>query len=137
MALATQRVSAHAAPGMAAAATARPVTGGRNVASTREHIEEMGFSSQIGVNDNAYMRYEDDLGFDTRRESEHRQQGYTPLLYRTQMGFQVEAAEERTDGGGGKVFLTELMHGVGAYEQTMRVTTPGMVKAGSVLNYLY
>ncbi len=137
MALAAQRVSAHAAPGMAAAATARPVSGGRNVASVREAIEESGFSAQIGVNDNAFLRYEDELEFDTRGDGRQPQQGYTPLLYRTQMGFQVEAAEEQSEGGGGKLFLAELMHGVGAYEQTMRVTTPGMVKAGSVLNYLY
>lgn len=137
MALATHRVSAHAAPGMAAAATARPVSGGRNVASVRETIEESGFSAQIGVNDNASFRYEDELEFDTRGEKRHQQEGYTPLLFRTQLGFQVEAAEERADSGGGSVFLAELMHGVGAYEQTMRATTPGMVKAGSVLNYLY
>lgn len=136
MALSTQKVSAHAAPGMAAAATARSVAGGRNVASARDHIEGAGFATQIGVSDNAYLRYEDDLDFDSRGERQQHKD-YTPLLYRTQLGFQVNAVDETADAGGGRTFLAELTTGVGAYEHTMRVTTPGMVKAGSVLNYLY
>lgn len=137
MALATNRVTATAAPGMAAAATARPVSGGRNVASVRDEVEGSGFSPQIGVNDNSLLRYEDDLQFNSGNQGQQQREDYTPLMFRSVIGFQVEEAEQGTDSGGGRVFLADLMSGVGAYEQTMRVTTPGMVKAGSVLNYLY
>lgn len=122
---------------MAAAATARPISGGRNVASVRDHVDELGFSNHVGLNDNGLLRYEDELAFDTKGEKREHQDAYTPLMFRTQLGFQVEQAEETLGATSGGTFLSELMTGVGAYEQTLRVTTPGMVKAGSVLNYLY
>lgn len=141
MALGTHRVSALAAPGMTAAATARSASGGRNVASvSRNPLEEAGFSAQVGLNDNAFLRYEDDQGFDVTQDQGDPQRSNTPYMFRMASGFQVDEAEEALDGRGGSgesVFRSLLTSGIGTYEQTMRITTPGTVKPGSVLNYLY
>ncbi|MGE5547936.1 MAG: hypothetical protein ACM33T_13615 [Solirubrobacterales bacterium] len=139
MALGTNKVASFAAPGMAAAATARPVSGGRNVASaTGQPLEGSGFSQQIGVNDNALLRYEDDLGFDSGDKGQQQQEAYTPLLSRAAAGFRVDEAEEELNSTAPpRLFLAEVMRGVGVYEHNMRVTTPGTVKPGSVLNFLF
>lgn len=138
MALGSNRVSAIASPGMAAAATARPVSGGRNVASvTSGPIEESSFSSQIGVNDNRMWRSDEEYEFDFQGE-EKRQAYGTPFLIRSSNGFKVDEAEEATDAGGnGRVFLTEVLRGIGVYENNMRAISPGTVRPGSVLNFRY
>ncbi|MBI2241186.1 MAG: hypothetical protein HYU59_10345 [Magnetospirillum gryphiswaldense] len=138
MALGTHKVSALATPGMSAAATARPASGGRNVASVSSTSpEEAVFSSQIGVNDNRLLRYDDelDLGFSDQRDPDSR--GSTPFMSKAASSFQAELADEATGGGSASVFMDYVMRGVGTYEHNMRVTTPGSVRPGSVLNYLY
>jgi hypothetical protein len=122
---------------MAAAATARPISGGRNVASvTGGPLEASGFSEQIGVNDNRMWRYDDEREFDF--EGEGQQQKYaTPFIIRSSNGFKVDEAEEATDPGSGYAFLNEILRGVGVYENNMRVISPGAVRRGSVLNFRY
>lgn len=136
MALNSSKVSAFASPGMAAAATARPVSGGRNVASaSTAPLEGVGFSPQIGVNDNRLWRYDDEAEFESQSENQPQQRG-TPFIIRSAGGFKVELAEEAAaDTGGGRFFLSELMHGIGVYEFNTRITTPGAVRPGSVFNY--
>jgi hypothetical protein len=135
MALSTSRVSANASPGMAAAATARPVSGGRNVASVNSKpVDELGFSQHIGVNDNGLWRYDEETQFESDGEGQPQQRG-TPFIIRAATGFKVDLADEATDPGGGGRLLSEVMRGVGVYEFNMRVTTPGAVKPGSVFNY--
>lgn len=137
MALGTNKVSALASPGMAAATAARPATGGRNVASVSgAPAEEAVFSSQIGVNDNRLFRYDDEMDFGTggQREPDRRS---TPFVARAASGFAAEVAEEATGTSGATMFMDYVVRGVGTYEHNMRVTTPGMVRPGSVLNYLY
>lgn len=135
MALSSNRVSANASPGMAAAATARPASGGRNVASVNSKpLEEIGFGQHIGVNDNDLWRYDDETSFDFQGEDQPRERA-TPLISRAATGFKLEQADESGDAGGGRLFLAELMHGIGIYEFNMRITTPGAVRPGSVLNY--
>lgn len=139
MALGTHRVTAVSAPGMAAAATSRVASGGRNVASvSRGPIEPSNFSNEIGVNDNAYTRYEDelDLSFREKKQEEARRE-YTPLMSRQANGFKVDEAEEMLGDGGYGLFRTEVMRGVGLYERTLSVTARGAVKRGSILNYMY
>lgn len=137
MALNTSRVSAIASPGMAAAATARPASGGRNVASVGAGVEGAGFSPQIGVNDNRLWRYDDEQEFDFEGEQQ-RQKSATPFVNRAAGGFKVDLAEEAGESGaGGRVFLGEVLRGIGVYEYNMRVTTPGAVRPGSVLNFRY
>lgn len=138
MALSTNRVSAFASPGMAAAATARPASGGRNVASVGGGVEGAGFSPQIGVNDNRLWRYDDEQEFDFEGEQQQRRESATPFVNRAAGGFKVDQAEEAGDAGvGGRVFLGEVLRGIGVYEYNMRVTTPGAVRPGSVLNFRY
>lgn len=137
MALGTHKVSALATPGMSAAATARPASGGRNVASVSSTApEEAVFSSQIGVSDNRLLRYDEelDLGFSDHRDSDARG---TPFMSKAASSFQAELADEATGGGSSSLFMDYVMRGVGTYEHNMRVTTPGSVRPGSVLNYLY
>lgn len=137
MALGTHKVSALATPGMSAAATARPASGGRNVASVSSTApEEAVFSSQIGVSDNRLLRYDEelDLGFSDHRDSDARG---TPFMSRAASSFQAELADEASGGGSSSLFMDYVMRGVGTYEHNMRVTTPGSVRPGSVLNYLY
>lgn len=137
MALGTNKVSAIASPGMAAAATARPASGGRNVASVGAGVESSGFSPQIGVNDNRLWRFDEESQFE-REPGQQQQQQATPFVVRASNGFKVEEAEEATDAGGtGKVFLDTVLRGIGIYELNMRRTTPGAVRPGSVLNYRY
>jgi len=122
---------------MSAAATARPASGGRNVASVSSTApEEAVFSSQIGVNDNRLLRYDEELDLSF---SEHRDPDAhgTPFMSKAASSFQAELADEATGGGSSSVFMDYVMRGVGTYEHNMRVTTPGSVRPGSVLNYLY
>jgi hypothetical protein len=138
MALGTGKVSAIASPGMAAAATARPISGGRNVASvTGGPLEEMGFSSQIGVNDNRMWRYDDEREFDSEDEGQSQQRA-TPFIIRSTNGFRVDEADEATaDSSTGYTFLDEILRGIGVYENNMRVISPGAVRRGSVLNFRF
>ncbi|MBR9973529.1 hypothetical protein [Magnetospirillum sulfuroxidans] len=137
MALGTNKVSALATPGMTAAATARPASGGRNVASVNGGpAEAAGFSSQIGVNDNRLLRYDDELDFGFSEHHEPGQQG-TPFMSRLASSFQADLADEAVGGGSSGIFMDYVMRGVGTYEHNMRVTTPGSVRPGSVINYMY
>lgn len=137
MALGTNKVSALATPGMTAAATARPASGGRNVASASGGpAEAVGFSSQIGVNDNRLLRYDEELDFGFSEQHEPDRQG-TPFMSRLASGFQADLADEAVGGDSSGIFMDYVMRGVGTYEHNMRVTTPGSVRPGSVLNYLY
>jgi hypothetical protein len=138
MALGTNKVSAMGSPGMSAAATARPASGGRNVAtSSGAPLESAIFSPQIGINDNRLLRYDEEMRFgaDDRREPE---QHATPFIIRATNAFKAEEVDEVINGGSGEgSFLGMVMRGVGTYERNMRVTTPGAVRPGSVLNYVY
>lgn len=137
MALGTSKVTALATPGMTAAATARPASGGRNVASVSgAAAEESVFSSQIGVSDNRLLRYDDELDFGFSEHHQQEQAG-TPFMARSASSFQAELADEASGGGSSNLFMDYVTRGVGTYEHNMRVTTPGSVRPGSVLNYLY
>lgn len=135
MALGTNKLSAIASPGMAAAATARTVSGGRNVASVGRGVEESGFSPQIEINDNRMWRFDDERTFDFNRERRREEQA-TPFIARSYNGFRVEDAEDVGDtGGAGRVFLDTLIRAIGIYEANMRLFTPGAMRPGSVLNF--
>lgn len=125
-----------ASPGMAAAATARPASGGRNVASVSGPAEGAGFSAQIGVNDNRLLRYDDEFSFDSHDQKQQQQWG-TPLIVQAATGFQVEVTEAASTNDNMGKFLDYVMRGVATYEQNMRITTPGAVRPGSVMNYLF
>jgi hypothetical protein len=137
MALNTNRVTSLATPGIAAAATGRPMSGGRNVAgASGQPLEAMGFAADIGISDNRLLRYDDDLHFDFNQQGETGHRG-TPFIVRSAAGFRAEAVDEVSNGDGGETFLSMVMQGVGTYERNMRVTAPGAVRPGSVMNYQY
>lgn len=136
MALGTNRVSAMASPGMAAAATARPASGGRNVASVSGPAEGAGFSPQIGVNDNRLLRYDDEFSFDSKDQQQQQKQWGTPFIVQAATGFQVEMNEGTTNDNMA-AFRDYITRSLATYEQNMRVTTPGAVRPGSVMNYLF
>lgn len=135
MALGTSKVSAIASPGMAAAATARPASGGRNVASVGRGVEGADFSPQIEINDNRLWRFDEEREFDSDREQNKKEQA-TPFISRSYNGFKVGETEETADSGGaGRVFMDTMIRAIGIYEANIRLTTPGAVRPGSVLNY--
>lgn len=139
MALGTNKIGAVAQPGVAAAATTRPLSGGRNVASqAASAIEAIDFTQHIGVNDNAILRRDLEMGFGGEgRRNRDEGDGATPFVFRAAAAFQVDEVEETMAQYEGGTFLAQVMQGVGAYEANLRVTTPGTVRPGSVLNYLY
>lgn len=139
MALGTNKIgTVSATPGVAAAATARPLSGGRNVSSPQA-VEGMSFAPHIGVSDQNIWRHDEEMSFgqgDGRRQQD--QPSFTPLINRAAFAFQVDDVDQASEAAGPpKMFLTDVMRAVGAYENYMRLTTPGTVKPGSVLNYLY
>lgn len=137
MALNTSRVTSIANPGVTAAATARPASGGRNVASqSASPLEESGFSPQIGNHENRLLRYDEEMRFDFSDNPEPEKRG-TPFVMRADAGFKAETVDQATQPSRAGVFLDMLARGVSTYERTMRVTMPGAVRPGSVMNYLY
>lgn len=137
MALNTSRVTSLATPGIAAAATGRPMSGGRNVAgATGQPLEAMGFAADIGISDNRLLRYDDDLHFDFSQQGEPEHRG-TPFIIRSASGFKAEAVDEATNTDADGTFLSMVVLGVSTYERNMRVTAPGAVRPGSVMNYQY
>lgn len=136
MALNSNRVTTLATPGLAAAATGRPASGGRNVATANGlPLEAAGFSPQIGINDNRLLRYEEDLHFEFGDQPQSQPRG-TPFVIRAATGFKAETAEEAAGGETGGVFLSMVLRGIGTYERNMRVTSGETVRPGSVMNYL-
>ncbi|HTH16662.1 MAG TPA: hypothetical protein VL974_08425 [Magnetospirillum sp.] len=137
MALGTGRVSAVAAPGMAAAATARPLSGGRNVASVSGGVEGADFSPQIGVDDNRLWRYDDEQTPDFGQQKKQDDQA-TPFVSRLATAFQVGDTEESTEAGGaGRISLFQMIYGIAMYEANLKITMAGGVRPGSVLNSLF
>ncbi len=136
MALNASKVSANAAPSMVAAATARPASGGRNVASSRDPLEEVGFSAQVGISDNKLWRYDEETQFDADGESNPQNRDRPFFIMPLRPVFMAETVEEAGElAGSERVFLSAVLRGIGVYEAYMRITTPGGVRTGSVLNY--
>ena len=140
MALSTRQVGSATASSIAAA-TARVGNGGRNVASnTRADVEKMDFSPQLGVNEESMLRFQQEAGQtnpDGRRQSRDQSRGFTPLLARNAFAASLDNPDEANSDGSPKLFLDQVMRGIGTYEENMRVTSPAAVKPGSVMNYLF
>ena len=49
----------------------------------------------------------------------------------------MDSTDETNADGSPKLFLNDVMRGIGTYEENMRVTSPAAVKPGSVMNYLF
>jgi hypothetical protein len=139
MALGTTKISATTGAGIAAATAGRLVSGGRNVASSsRAEIESLNLGAQIGVNDESLLRFHEDpqLNPDGKRRRDSRDGSFTPLTSRGAPSLRFETPDEADDAGDFRLFLTDVLRGVGTYEANMRITAPGTVKPGAVMNYL-
>ena len=138
MALSASRISAVAGNGLAAAATARPISGGRGIASaTLSPVENSEFSSNIGVNDNAILHYDDQGGLDSDGRRRESPQSAPSFLARGAFGFQVESLSQDPAAGGGSSFLSDVVHGVGVYENNLRIIAPDQIRPGTSLNQLH
>ncbi|RAU21333.1 hypothetical protein CU669_14280 [Paramagnetospirillum kuznetsovii] len=140
MALSTKQVGS-AASSSVAAATARIGNGGRNVASTtRGDVEKLDFNPNLGVNGEQILRFQQESGNlnpDGKRGSRENRDGFTPLLNRGNLGIELDNTDDHNADGSPKLFLDQVLRGIGSYEENMRVTSPASVKPGSVMNYLF
>ncbi len=138
MALSASTISAMAGNGLAAAATARPLSGGRGVASaTLNSVEASDFSSSVGVNDNSILHYDDEGGLDSDGRRRESPPGASAFLTRGAFGYQVEGLSQESAAGGGGTFLSDVMYGVGVYENNLRIIAPGQIRPGATLNQLH
>ena len=139
MALNARSVGSAAASGVAAA-TSRVGSGGRNVASTsRTGVEKLDYSQQMALSEEALLKFQQQdgqLNPDGSRKRDPRD-FMTPLQSKAAFAYSAEAADEANSDQTPKLFLTDVLRGVGSYEENMRVTSPGAVKPGSVMNYLF
>ncbi len=136
MALSARGITGPAGNGLAAAATARPATGGRGVASAAQTpVEASDFSANVGVNDNGILHYDDNsAGQQGNGGGEGR--NATPFVARGVAAFQVESLSEQESAGGGGVMFADILHGVGIYEGNLRLLTGAYSRPGSKLNML-
>lgn len=138
MALNASRVSPQTTPGVAAAATARTVSGGRNVAhSNQSPVESTSFLGGMGVTDGNLFRYEEEGDFDLGHKQK-RQHHATPFIFHNASAFKVdEVLESMEDTEIFSAFLSDIVHGVSVYERNLVASRPNSVRCGSVMNYLF
>jgi len=138
MALSTKQIGSAAASSVAAA-TSRVGGGGRNVASsTRPDVERPDFAHQTSFNQEALLRFEQDgaLNPDGQRRRDPRDSNAS-VWNQGNIAFSFDVGTDTNSDATPRVFLTDVMRGVGSYEENMRVTSPSSVKPGSVMNYLF
>lgn len=140
MALGTQKVSAMAAPGMAAAATAHPFSGGRGVASAQQApVESTNFSTQIGVNDNSILHYDDEgsLNPDGQRKQSTARDTQTPFMARRALAYSAISLDSaQGDNSATTVFSDLMARGIRGYERTQSLVNSGLTPSGSTINQL-
>lgn len=140
MALSTKQIgTATAAASSVAAATTRVGHGGRNVASsTRPDVERLDYAQQTNLNEESILRFQQENGVNPDGGRRQRD-GRAPFAPQTSMrlfGYGTDMAEDGADAGSGKLFLNDFMRGIGTYEESLRIVSPGTPKPGSVMNYL-
>lgn len=138
MALSTKQIGSAAASSVAAATT-RVGHGGRNVASsTRPDVERLDYAQHMGLNEESILRFQQGSGLNpdgSRRQRDER----APFTLQTSMrmfGFGTDSAEDGSGDTSGKLFLNEVLRGIGSYEESLRITSPNSPRPGSVMNYL-
>ena len=134
MALGASKISALSGPSLsAAAATARPLSGGRGIASAAQsEVEGASFSGQVGVSENSILH--NDNGFDPNGQRRDNPQQGAPFTSNASFAFPVTDTNSEPTAAS---FRDTVMYGLGVYEYNMKVITPSAVKPGSVVNHLY
>jgi len=141
MALGTQKISALASPGMAAAATAHPFSGGRGVAAANQSpVEALNFSTQINVNDNGIVHYDDEGGLNPdgqRRRSPASQGTQTPFMARRSLAYAAISMDTaQGDNSATTVFSDLMARGIRGYERTQGLVQADLAPTGSTINQL-
>ena len=141
MALGTQRVSAAASPGMAAAATAHLFSGGRGVAAAAQSpVESSNFSAQVGVNDNTIVHYDDEGGLNPdgqRRQSSSSRDTQTAFMSRRALAYAAISLDPtQGDSSSTVVFSDILARGIRGYERSQGLVNSGLASVGSTINQL-
>ncbi len=135
MALSASRIGALVGNGLAAAATARPMSGGRGVASANlSPVETSEFSANVGVNDYAIVHYDDQNGLDADSRRRQAPQSAAPFVGRSSFGLKVEDPSQDSDSDDGGTFLSDVLHGVGVYENNLRIIAGNQARTGTTLN---
>ncbi len=136
MALGTSRIAAlSGSSGLAAAATARPMSGGRGVAaSAQAAVESSNFSSQIGVNDNAILHYDDQGGLNADGQRRETQQNFSTYYGRAPVS---DTGGLDQNAGGGTLSRVDIQNGIGQYEFAARLAVPGTPRPGARINYRF
>ena len=135
MALSASRIGPLVGNGLAAAATARPMSGGRGVASaTLSPVETSEFSANIGVNDYAIVHYDDENGLDSNGRRRQAPQSAAPFLSGGSFGLKVEDPSQDGGSPGGGALLSDVLYGVGIYENNLRIIAGSQVRSGTTLN---
>ena len=138
MALGANRISSLAASSFAAA-SARPFSGGRGIASaTQGAVESADFSANINVNDNGILHYDDQGQTDANGQKRESGQQGTPFMSRSAFAFMVDGLDLAGDSASGteSTFLSNVVRGLATYENNLRVTNPATVRSGAVMNLL-
>lgn len=138
MALTTKQIGSVTAAGVAAATT-RIGNGGRNVASTSSPVvERPDYAQHMGLNEESILRFQQESGLnpDGSRQKKDNRGAFTPQTSLRMYGYGTDNTEDALESSGSRLFLTDILRGVGSYEDNIRITSPGSVKPGSVMNYL-
>jgi hypothetical protein len=131
MALSASKISAVSSSGAAAAAAStHPLSGGRGVSNaTQAPVEGVGFSTQIGVNDNNILRDDSQSwqGFDrSSKDGTWDAVAYTALA--------SDSFQAGSDDRGGTLSLADILHGIDQYEYNIQIISPKSVRVGQVFN---
>jgi hypothetical protein len=141
MALGTQKISAFAAPGMAAAATAHPFSGGRGVAAANQSpVEASNFSASVNVNDNGILHYDDESGLnpdDQGRGSYNPRGTQTPFMARRALAYSaISLDSHQGDNAPTTVFSDLMSRGIRGYERSQSLVQTHLAPVGSTINQL-
>jgi len=121
-----------------AVATARPLSGGRNVAVARANpVEGSSFAPQIGVSDNSLYRYDEFGGFDSQTRDNSQSRQSTPFVNRLGASF-APSTNETSDSRQDSRFQLMMQRGISMYEETVRMSNSRPEsRPGAVMNYLF
>jgi hypothetical protein len=93
----------------------------------------------MGLNQESILRFQQEGGINpdgSRRQRDERG-GFAPQTSLRIFEYGTDTSEDGSDPTSSRIFLNDVLRGVGTYEQNIRITSPGSVKPGSVMNYLF
>lgn len=118
-------------------ATQRVSGGGRGgLFSTAEKIQGLGGSPGVGnYRDSLWDRERSEFYFGEGRHREPDRPGFTSLVARFSLGYQANELEASNDDRNVRFFITDMVRGIGVYENNMRVIATSGRSLGVSVNY--